>query len=51
MDHQTRILTIYSDIDRFFRDFEIITSESTTGDGDVTRFHAKSMILKILSPE
>lgn len=45
MDIQTRILTILSDIDRFFRDYEKITSEGTIQDADTTRFHAISMVL------
>lgn len=45
MDNQTRVLTICSDLNRFFRDYEKITSVSTTDDGDVTRFHAISMVL------
>lgn len=45
MDHQSRALTICSDIDRFFRDYEKITSDSTSEESEVTRFHAISMVL------
>lgn len=45
MDLQTRVLTIISDIDRFFRDYEKITSEGAIQDADTIRFHAISMVL------
>ena len=45
MDHHTRVLTICSDIDRFFSDYEKITLERTTDKSDVIRFHAISMVL------
>lgn len=45
MDNQTRILTIFSDIDRFFRDYEKISSKGTIQDDDTIRFHALSMVL------
>lgn len=44
MEHQSRIIAIYSDIDRFFRDYEKIISEGDIDD-DITRFHAISMVL------
>lgn len=45
MDHQIRIITIFSDINRFFRDYEKITSQGALKDADTTRFHAISMVL------
>lgn len=35
MDIQTRVLTILSDIDRFFRDYEKITSEGDIQDENI----------------
>ncbi len=45
MDREARIIRIFSDIERFFRDYEKITLEGSIQHEDTTRFHAISMVL------
>jgi uncharacterized protein YutE (UPF0331/DUF86 family) len=45
MAHDNRIITICADIDRFFRDYSILSTPGIPDEKDITRYHALSMVL------